>query len=169
MSQLSTNLADAETQVREAIRVKWEGFADSGKSYGRERYSDDLNKYLSLVSIKDAANDNKTVIRAAFVKFTGFEALEDDSSVCRTPYRLHYEIEVLYQFEDTRRDGTNSTDGFNRLLMTAANGFEKDDDLGIENLEHSRLSTSEEASVTEFDKVLVHRTTLSIHCDVYKF
>lgn len=169
MTMLPANLADAEKATREAIRAKWDALPDSGIVWGRERYVDSLTDYLKLVAIKDEANGNKPVIRAAFVRLVHFEPMTDDSSVCKTPVRLFYEIDVMYQFEDTRKDGTNSTDDFNALLMRGHHAFENDQNLGFEDLNHNFLDTAQDAEVLSVkgSDVDCHTITLSINCEVY--
>lgn len=166
MATLSDVLWEAEAQIRAAIASKWRGLgADTGNVHARERYADTEKQNTDLIAIKDSLN--QTVVRAAFVKWVRSTPLKESASSCLTPQQLTHHVEVLYGFEDKRKNGTNSSDGFNKLLMQAVAAFDQDRSLGLEGLEHNGLAVIEDAGVITQDDVLVHRTVLEINSDVY--
>lgn len=167
MTMLPIDLVEAEKATREAIAAKWQALPDSGQVWPRLRYADTMDKYLELFGIQDTANGSVTVIRGAMVRLARFNPMTQNSSVCKTPVMLSYELRVVYQFEDERDDGTNSSDGFNALLMAGHHAFENDQGLGYEDLTHNFLTTVEDADEVEFDDVLCHVITLGLDCEVY--
>lgn len=167
MTMLPVNLVDAELAVRTAIVAKWAALPDAGKVWPRSRYADTEDQYLELFAIEDTANGNATVIRTAMVRFVRFAPMTNDSSVCKTPVLITYEIKAIYQFEDTRDDGSNSSDDFAALIMAGHHAFENDQGLGYEDLTHNFLTTSQDAEEGDFDGVLCHTIILSLDCEVY--
>ena len=167
MASLPTDLVAAELAVRTAIAAKWAALPDAGVVHNRERWTGNMATYLKLIATQDAANGNKTVLRGAFVKLVRFAPMVGDSAVCKTPVLLGYELDVIYQFEDLRKDTSNSSDGFNALLMAGHHAFENDQELGYTDLTHNFLNTAEDAEILLFDDVFCHRITLSLDCEVY--
>lgn len=163
---LPTDIVEMEQAVREAIRAKLAGLADSGIVHGRERYADTLAKYLALFAVKDSAQGGKTVIAGALVKLLGPLPRLEDATSSRVPLTLKYGVEFIRQFEDTRKDGRNSSDIFNGVLMRAFDAFERDQTLGYEELQHKLLQPTEDASVEEFDTTTCHVAGFEIECEI---
>jgi hypothetical protein len=163
MPNLPNNLPDIEAAIREAIRVRIDDLADSGQVYGRERFADSFADYLNLVTILDG--NGETVIRAVFVTFRSVEPVFENGAGT-TPQNLNYRIEILYQFEDVRKNGTNSSDDFNKLVMRIVEAFKKDDGLGYDNMSFSPPTTAEDATVEPFDKALIHHIVLSLKTEI---
>ena len=167
MSALPSDPVAREQAIRESVRARWAGLPDSGVVHGRERDADSLAEYLRLFSIKDAANGNKTVIRGAMVKLVRPEPLTEDATGHCMPLRYVYAIEVIYQFEDTRKDGTNSSDGFNALIIRGFEAFKDDAVLGFQNLSNKPVTPTQDAEVVDFDQVRCHVTALELQCEVH--
>lgn len=163
---LPSDIVEMELAVREAIRAKLGALPDSGVAHGRERYADSLPEYLKLFAMKDEAQSGKTVVAGVMVKLLSPLPRLGDATSCRVPLTLKYSVEFIRQFEDTRKDGRNSSDIFNGLMMRAFDAFERDQTLGYSELEHNLLQPTDDATVEEFDKVLCHVAEFQIECEV---
>lgn len=155
-----------EQAVREAIRAKLAGLPDAGVVHGRERDADSLAEYLKLFSVKDAAQGNKTIVAGGIVKLLSPLPRLDDATTCRVPLTLKYGVEFIRQFEDLRKDGKNSSDIFNAVLMRSFDAFERDRTFGYAELEHNLLQPTDEASVEDFDRTRCHIAGFEIECEV---
>jgi hypothetical protein len=167
MPEISLDIVAAELQVRTALRDKIQALPGAGIWYTRMRDALDLNEYKKLLKFVDGANGNNHTVRGGFVKFLGFNPSSEDGTMCRTPMKVIYEIEFVMEFEDERRNGSNSSDDFTALQLRFYDLIDRDSSLGINgfNCEMPQLQNASEVEL--FDEFDAHLCSYRLECVLY--
>lgn len=170
MANLPTDPAERLTAILGAVVEKLDVLPDSGFVYGRKRYVEGEkgeNGYEDQFCITNGAGESR--VRYIEVLLVDIYTSKDAPGRSR---RTHYvfQIDITYQFEDTRPDegaGDNSTVGFNALLARAEESFGADITLGFNEADNAQiesggLSSIERADVQPVDGTLCHTKGYSL-------
>ncbi|HEX8288039.1 MAG TPA: hypothetical protein VF556_08590 [Pyrinomonadaceae bacterium] len=167
MPDISTNLVAAELQVRTALRDKIQALPGAGTWHTRDRDALDLNEYKKLLKFVDALSGNRQTVRGGFVKFVGFNPSSEDGSMCRTPLKVIYEIEFVMEFEDERKNNTNSSDDFTALQLRFYDLIDRDSSLGINGFNCELPTLANDSEVELFDDFDAHLCSYRLECVLY--
>lgn len=166
MATLSNNMADALQEIKEAIAVHIENAENSGKTWTRIRYADNLGQWLDLAAI-DPGGEGEQVLRVCFVYLAGFTTVKSEARQRRVT--ATFSIEIIQQFREGT-DEDNSTLTFERLLGDIDEALSSDTALGftdaasqdVENGYFQANPGENEGKPQYVDGVLSHRIVGSV-------
>lgn len=165
MSTLPNNTADALQDIKAAIALHISNAPNSGNTWTRIRYADNLNQWLELASVEKVAGVG--VLRVAFIYLSGFTTERAEFRTRRIT--ATYSIEVIQGFDDGT-DEDNSTLTYERLLGDLEEAFSSDNALGftdaasqdVENGGFQANPGESEGKPQYVDGILAHRMTGSL-------
>lgn len=160
MGVLTNNTADALQELKAAIAVHVENAENSGKTWTRIRYADNLGQWLELAAIEKVGGEE--VLRVCFIYLAGFTSIRSEARQRRIT--ATFSIEIIQQFQEGT-DEDNSTLTFERLLGDLDEAFSSDTALGftdaasqdVENGSFQANLGENEGKPQYVDGVLSHR------------
>ncbi len=148
------------------VKTGMESYAGMGKVHGREREALNADTFKSLLEYVDVERTNETLIRGAFIINQG-PSPSDSGTVTRTPPEVTYTVSIIWQFEDERSDGTNSSEEFSDMMMWFYDFFENNRNHNYDNLLIYAPELLNKHQVIDYFGVECHIVEFSLTCTLY--
>lgn len=166
MANLAPGNVERQQQVLNAIKTAIDAFPKMGIIHKRERQFNSLEAFKSLFEFLDTEHDNTTLIRGGFIALRG-PSPSDSGTVNRTPPEVSYGVSLIWQFEDERDDGSNSTDEFNDMMMGFYEYFEMNHSLGFRGLNIQEPELVTKHQIVDFFGIECHVVEFELTCSLY--
>lgn len=122
---------EAERLIREAIVGRLEGETDVHNVQGRERRPEQDEDLEETVTIPDPVT-GQPILSTVFVKWVGFDDRQDVNDDEVTTLILRYNIAVVDEFVDKRKDGSDSETDHKRRVLRIGAALKGDRHLGYD-------------------------------------